>query len=177
MKSHFFHLILAFFVAVAVLVCHGFWYSIVAEKSAKVANLKEQIAVKTETASRIASARAALAEISDDEKTLQEYFVPETGVVAFIGEIESQGRELGSEVSVLSVSTDTIDKQPAFIFSLNIKGTFDSVMRTVGVIEYAPYNLSISKISIIKDDKDSWNTNLDLVVGSVSVATSTANKI
>src|SRR3989344_5248216 len=42
--------------------------------------------------------------------------------------------------------------------------------------EYAPYNLSIAKLSVGKDEKDIWHANIELLVGSVpasSVATST----
>jgi hypothetical protein len=175
MKSPLLHIILACSVCVATMIGYGFWYATVGAKSIAVANLESQISEKTEAASRIASARASLAEIAGDEASMQNYFVPETGVVAFINNLEAQGRAQGASVSVLSVSTSGAGAQPTLTFSITIKGTFDAVMRTVGAIEYAPYDLSISALSLGQEGSNSWHANLNLLVGSVSasIATST----
>lgn len=173
MKSHFFHLIVVLITAGIVLAGYGFWYAVITVKSAVVADLQEQIAVKTETANHISSARAAIVEISGDEVVVQSYFIPEAGVVAFINGLEAQGQTLHAAVDVLSVSTGFRGAQPILTFSLAIEGTFDAVMRTVGTIEYMPYDLSVSDLSLMQDDKNSWNAHLNLRVGSVKVATST----
>lgn len=175
MKSPLIHILLACFVCIATIVGYGFWYAVIGAKSTAVANLESQIVTKTETASRIASARASLAEIAGDEASMQSYFVPETGVVAFINNLEAQGHTQGVTISVLSVSTSGAGAQSTLTFTLTIKGTFDAVMRTIGAIEYAPYDLSISTLSLGWDDKDSWHADLNLLVGSVpaGVATST----
>lgn len=73
-------------------------------------------------------------------------------------------------MSVLSVSTSGTVAQPTLAFTLTVKGTFDAVMRTVGSIEYAPYDLSITALTIAQDDKNSWHADLKLSVGSVSAA-------
>ena len=173
MKSHLPHLVFALLVAATALFGYGCWYAVVAAESAAVASVQDQIVAKTETVSRIASARVALAEIAGDEDAVQGYFVPETGVVAFIEGLEAQGRAQGAVVSVLSVSTGSAGTQPTFILALAIKGTFDTVMRTVGSIEYDSYDLSISNMSLAQDDKNSWHAGLNLIVGSVGTATST----
>ena len=170
MKSPLAHAILACSVCIAMILGYGVWYAAVEAKSIAVADVENQISTKIETASRIASARASLAEISGDEDSLRNYFVPETGVVAFINNLEAQGKTLGATVRVLSVSTSGASAQSALSFTLIIKGTFDAVMRTVGAIEYAPYDLSISKLSLERDDKNSWHATLDLLVGSVSAS-------
>lgn len=173
MKYHFFHLAAALMVAIATLVGYGFWYATIADESAVVANLQNQIIAKTETMSRIVSARASLTEIADAEAAVQSYFVPETGVVAFIDGLEAQGKTQGTAVNVLSVSAGSAGTQPIFVLSLAIKGTFDAVMRTVGAIEYAPYDLSISELSLIQDDAKNWQADFKLLVGSVKIGTST----
>lgn len=173
MKSHFFNFVAELIIMVVILVGYGFWYSAVTAKSATVAGLQNQITAKTETATRIATARAAIAEIVGDEAIVQGYFVSETGVVAFINGLEAQGQKQGTMVNVLSVSTGTKGTQPALIFSLSIKGSFDAVMRTVGAIEYMPYDLSISGLSLVQDDKNIWHADLDIRVGSVKATTNT----
>lgn len=178
MKSPLSNFIMTFVAVGIVLSGYVFWYSTITAKSIAVAFLQSQITATTGTASRAASARAALATISDDEATIRSYFVPETGVVSFIDELEARGRSLGTTVSVLSVSKADTDTQSALALSLNIKGAFDAVVRTVGAIEYAPYELSILEFSLGQDQKDnkqntenSWHANLKLRVGSMPMDT------
>ncbi len=174
MKSPLTHFILALTACTIVLVGYGFWYAAVSAKSAAVASLQDQISTKTETISRMAAARATLAELSGDEAVVQGYFVPETGVVAFIDSLESRGQAQGAGVSVLSVSTSGTTAQPALTLLLTVTGTFDAVMRTIGAIEYAPYDISIATLSVGKGDaKDSWRADLKLLVGSVAADTVT----
>ena len=67
------------------------WYAAVGAKSVEVVNLEDKVVIKTETINRVASSRASLAEIADDEATIRSYFVPEIGVVAFIDSLQSRG--------------------------------------------------------------------------------------
>ncbi len=176
MKSYFTHALSTLALCVVTLVGYGFWYAAVANKSTVVANMQNQIDEKTESAARVTSARTALAEIAGDESAVRSYFVPETEIVSFIDDLVARGRALSAAVKILSVSADNSHNQSTLSFSLTVKGTFDAVMRTVGMIEYAPYNLSIAKLSVGKDEKDVWHADVELLVGSVpasSVATST----
>lgn len=167
MKPHFIHALIAFSLCASALVGYGFWYAAVANKSTVVASLQNQIDTKVESAARVASARAALAEIAGDESAVRSYFVPETEIVSFIDDLVARARALQATVKILSVSADNSRDQSTLSFSLTVKGTFDSVMRAVGMIEYAPYNLSLEKLSVGKDEKDVWHANIELLVGSV----------
>jgi hypothetical protein len=171
MKLSYAPAIVTLFVGIAVFIGYLMWYAAVANESATVAGLQSQIITKTEDANRIASALVALSGISGDENIVQNYFVPETKVVPFINNVEERGKALGTSISVLSVSTNIVNKQPTILFTLSISGTFDSVLRTVGVIEYLPYDLSITDFSVVQGDKDIWNANLKILVGSVKTPT------
>lgn len=179
MKSPLLHLLIWIGICAAALTGQGFWYAIIANKSAAVADLQNQIDTKIKTAERIASARSALAEISGDESTVQSHFVPETGVVSFIDDLETRAKEQSAAMKVLSVSVGGTDTRPTLVLSFTIDGTFDAVMRTVGAIEYAPYDLFISKLSFGKDEKGVWHANAELIVGSVAagVASSTQSTV
>ncbi|MBU6388430.1 hypothetical protein KGQ72_00930 [Patescibacteria group bacterium] len=173
MRSSLLHLGIALIICVTAGVGYWFEYTTIAAKSTAVAALQDQIDAKTAAVSRMTTTRAALAEISGDESIVQSYFVSETGVVAFIDSLQARGQTLGATVSVLSVSTDSAGTQPMFDFSLSIKGTFDAVLRTVGAIEYAPYAISISSVSVDQDAKNSWIANVKLLVGSVAAKAAT----
>ncbi|MBI4088593.1 hypothetical protein HY415_00675 [Candidatus Kaiserbacteria bacterium] len=173
MKSPFIHAVLAYSLCILTIIAYGFWYAAVEAKSAAVAHLEDQIAVKTEAARHIAYARASLAEIAGDEASIRDYFVSETGVVAFINNLEEQGRVQGADVNVASVSMSNAGASPMLTFSITVQGTFDAVMRTVGAIEYAPYDLSISAFSLARNTKGDWRADVGLLVGSVSADTTT----
>lgn len=170
MKSALYHLGISIGIGLLSLVGYGMWYGAISDKSAAVVDLQNAIDIKTETVSRIASARATLASIENDEVSLRDYFIPEENVVMFIDSLETRGERLGAALRVLSVSTSGTVALPSLTLLLSIAGTFDAVMRTVGSIEYAPYDISISKFSITRDDKNNWRADLTLVVGSVPAA-------
>jgi hypothetical protein len=174
MKSSLFYLMLWLSVCVATLGGYWFWYSTVADKSVAVASLENQINTRTEASVRIAAVRTALSEIAGDESIVQGYFVPETAVVSFINNLEARARAQKAVMKVLSVSTAGTTKQPMLVLTLSIDGTFDSVMRTVGAIEYAPYNLSISKLSLGKQEKGNWRADIGLMISSVPAVTATS---
>lgn len=172
MKSTLIQLILALVVCAAALVGYWVWYGAVTAKSTTVAMLQSQIDTKTKVVNRTATTRSALADIAGDEAAVQNYFISETGVVAFIDGLEALGRVNGATaVNVLSVSVGGASAQPTFTFALSIKGTFDAVMRTVGAIEYAPYAISISSLSVGQDAKNNWHADLTFFVGANAART------
>jgi hypothetical protein len=168
MRTPFIQLGIALAILAGAIIACGIWYSIIARESARVAQLESQIQAKTQVATRIASARAALAEISGDEAAVQAYFVSSANVVGFIDDLEARGKALGASVSVLSVSADPSSAHTALDLVLSVKGPFNAVMRTVGAIEYAPYDIVVSDLSVGQDDKNLWHADLKLVVGSAS---------
>lgn len=174
MKSSSVHLLIALAASAAALAGYVVWYGVVSDKSREVAGLQNQILAASETVNRIASARAALTEIADDEMKVRSYFVPEAGIVSFINNLEARGVAQGAAIDVSSVSTGGTPSRPALMLSINVKGTFDSVMRTVGSIEYAPYDVLVSGFSIRQDVGDAWNANLGLRVGSVPMKSATS---
>ncbi|HCR52746.1 TPA: hypothetical protein DIV48_03870 [Candidatus Kaiserbacteria bacterium] len=170
------HLLAGFFLCVVALSGYGYWYTAIANKSIAVADLQNRITAKTETAGRIASARSALAEIAGDEAAVQDYFVPETGVVSFINDLEARASKQKAAMKVLSVSVEGVPTKPTLVLSLAIDGTFDAVMRTVGAIEYAPYDLSVSKLSVRWNEKNTWSATLEITVGSVPATASSTQR-
>lgn len=176
MKSPVIHLSSALAAFALALAGYWLWYAAVAEKSVAVVTLQTSIDASANAASRAALARAALAELEGDGATLRDHFVSETGIVAFINGLEALGRATGSTtVSVLSVSTAAdAAARPAFKFALLVKGTFDGVIRTVGAIEYLPYAVSVSSLSVAKNAKNDWQASLVFLAGAATSSPSHA---
>lgn len=151
---------------------YGYGYLLVSKKSATVAGLEQTILAKTETASRVSSARTALAEISGDEAAVKAYFVSQAQVVPFIDALQSTGSDLGTKVEVLSVSQKPSSEHPALGVSLAISGSFDAVMRTAGAIEFAPFDLTVDTFGLSADAGTGlWRANVTLTIGSTVTAT------
>ena len=170
MKSPFSHLGIVFIICTGLVAGYCFLYSVIVTKSVAVVETQNQIDAETETASRSASVPAIIAKIADDETAIQKYFVQENGVMAFINTIEALGKTQGTTITVLSVSADG-GAHPTLLVSLSLEGTFDAVVRTVGAIEHAPYDISLSKLSLKQDGANSWHADLGLAVGSTDLVT------
>lgn len=176
MRSPLTHFLLALTTLIAVSGAYGAWYTTVSHKSNEVANLQSQIDAANENAGRIALAKTAISEIVMDEERMKNYFVSESSVVSFINELEALGTSGGAAVTVLSVSKGGTSLAPTLLLSLSIQGTFDAVMSTVGAIEYVPYDVSITTLSVEQNGKDIWHANVNIVAGSASVSTATSTK-
>jgi hypothetical protein len=176
MRSPSTHFLLALATLIAVSGVYGVWYTTVSHKSNEVVNLQSQIDAANENAGRIALAKTAISEIVMDEGRMQNYFVSESSVVSFINELEALGVSDGAVVTVLSVSKGGTPSVPTLLLSLSIQGTFDAVMRTVGAIEYVPYDVSIATLSVDQSGKDSWHANVNLIAGSAIASTTTSTK-
>lgn len=167
MKSALSRLGIAGTVCVLSLAGYVLSYGVVVSKSEMAAELDRKIeAINTNTSQAI-SDRAALEELSKEEVFVQDLFVSEEDVAAFVDGLELQGRNQGTTVTVSSISKGGANAPDTLGLSLTVKGTFDSVMRTVGVIEYAPYNLSVSSLVIARDEEKRWHADIKMTVGSV----------
>ena len=173
MKSRFIHLGIALVITILALVSYSSFHYAVVQASASVAALEGEITARTESAGRIAQARAALAEIAGGEALVESYFVSEEGVVNFIDDIEARGRSLGSTLTVSAVETSQADEHPALLLTLQTEGSFDALMRTIGTIEHAPYALSVADLSLAQRGEHLWRGTLRIRVGSLPPATST----
>lgn len=168
MKSPLPSLISASVVAVCMLIAFTLWYLFIEKGRTHVADLESRIQQKTEHAAYISAARASLTEIQGEETAMQNYFVSNAEVVPFINLLQSEGRAIGTTVSVGALSTAVVKNHPVISLSLNITGSFDAVMRTVGAIEFAPYDITLGTVSLSRSEKGEWQATAALQVGSVT---------
>ncbi len=139
---------LAVAVLVGVLAAYGAWYVVVGQASATSAALATEIETKTQESARVASAREALATLATDEASIQAYFIRQEDIVSFLERLESSGSSLGSVVEVVSVGAEPGGERPHIRLSLKITGSFDAVMRTLGAIEYGPYDSAVTSVTL-----------------------------
>lgn len=140
-------LVVALIVFAAALGVYGIWYSLVGKASVEAATLSEQIRTKSQDSARVAAAKVALESLAEDEAAMRAYLVREQDIVPFLGTLEDTGASLGSRVEVVSVSADSQGERSQIQLSLKISGSFDAVLRTLGAIEYGPYDSAIQSVT------------------------------
>ena len=173
---------------VLIVIGYGFWYSIVTAESVQAGSLLTKIADQTDATAKIAQAKSQLIQLSTQEATVDQYFVETNDLVPFLEQLQASGKFLGTNVQVASVSAAPGDPYGNLSLSLSITGSFDAVVRTIGSIEYEPFNIKITSLSLntssalgtATTSSPQWTANASFSVGAktggvMATTTSTAN--
>ena len=146
-------------------------------ENAKARQLAGEIQTKSQDATRIAEAKAALSALATNEDSVSTHFISANEVVPFLGSLGSTGSALGSKVDVLSVGADPVTKGQGHInISLHIGGSFDSVLRTLGALEYAPYDITLTNLTLDTAAKGMWSAAASFSVGTGPASSTPATK-
>lgn len=140
------------------LVAYAFWYAQVAHVVSSVRVQAPVLLAKEQEVREVARAKDALVALTQEEAAVSAYLVEERDIVTFLSALERSGDALGSVVEVVSVTTEMAGEQERMLLSLKVTGSFDAVLRTLGTIEYGPYE-SITQ-----------NITFDMIRGSESEA-------
>jgi len=140
-------LIAALILLAGIVGAYGLWYRMVGKASAETAALAEGIRARSQDSERAAAAKEALGSLVADEEGVRQYLVRTGDVVPFLERLEDTGTALGSSVDVVSVSAEQGAGRERIVLSLKIAGSFDSVLRTLGAIEYGPYDSALTGLS------------------------------
>lgn len=177
MKNTLIHLILAAVVLVLAIGAYGVWFVVVDKESAQARSLAGQINTRSQDAQRIAEAQTALAALAINEDAIATHYVSANDIVPFLSSLESTGKALGSKVDVVSVGADTTSSKVGHLnLSVHITGPFDSVMRTLGAFEYAPYDIVLTNLTFDTTGSSIWSAAVNLSVGTGVIASSTPKK-
>jgi hypothetical protein len=126
---------------------YAWWYAQVAGATDRAAALATEINEIRLDSERARDARDQLAALGTDEAAVRAHVVPAQDVVPFLETLEATGASLGSDVEVVSVSAQQ-EPRPNLALSVRITGGFDAVLRTLGAIEYAPYDIELRQLSL-----------------------------
>lgn len=177
MRNPLTHLLIALALLVVSAGAYGAWFVAVDKENAKARSLAAEIETKSQDASRIAEAKAALSALATEESAIATHFVSANDVVPFLGGIEATGAALGSKMQVVSVgAVPATAGQGHLNLSVQITGSFDSVLRTIGALEYAPYDISLTNITFDTTGSGIWAAAASFSVGTGPDASSTPAK-
>ena len=145
---HTFLLILAISVTMLVVVVYGYMYYVVRFSIVRAANARDIVSLEKANKDRESDVRALYERTKNDRDLLSDFFIPSDRVVDFIEAIESLGPQTGSEVT-LSIDTidptDSEDKKHGLArASVEVVGSWTSVMRALSLAENFPYAVSVN---------------------------------
>ena len=160
---------------VAAVAVYFLLYRTVTDVSGELAALEKEVREKSTDASRVAAAKNTLRTLDVDEASVAAYLVLSSDIVPFLERLELIGAELGADVSVVSVAKEKEGSREHLVLSLKITGAFESVMRTVGAIEHAPYDIATSELSVARTPAASgeWSASGVFLVGTQSPVSNT----
>lgn len=167
MNKPLIHLVVAFLILVGVAAAYAFWYLHITALRGEVAVLAAEATAAEANAGEIAAARQTLSTLAVDEEFFGSYFVSTSTLVSYLESVEATGRSLGTEADIVSV-TPGGKGDPRIVVAFKAVGSFAAVMRTVGAIEYGPYDAHITSITI---DTNAGSEGAWAATGSISVGT------
>jgi hypothetical protein len=140
-------LVLSLLLLVCAIGAYAYGYVEISKASAKAGTLAAEVLAKGQDSERNAAAKDALDALSSDEAGMRSYFVKQEDIVPFLGMLEQKGTSLGSSLEVVSVSAEPAKPRGRILLSVKVTGSFDAVMRTLGAIEYGPYDSRVSNVT------------------------------
>lgn len=167
----FTHVLLAGILFASMVGLYGAWYAHVDRITAEAATIRKDIAEIKQGNKAAADAARMLTDLAGTEDTIRQHFISPADVVPFLESLGKDGARLGSAVEVVSVSESNTARTGSISISLKITGSFDSVMRTLGTIEYSPYDLAFEKVTLDATSSEgatTWAANVTMVVGTAA---------
>jgi Tfp pilus assembly protein PilO len=175
MKKPSLHLLIAAIVLMAVMGAYFFWYMAVQAKVTQTATLAQQIQTQTMATSRVQEAKNQLKVLDSDQATINQYYISTNDVVPFLEKLQATGKFLNANVEVVSVSANPGTPTGQLDLSVKITGSFDAVARTLGSIEYSPYDISLMSLTFdtlnsqnVGSSSPSWTAEATYTIGTVT---------
>lgn len=165
--KHYTHALIMIVVFIGALSAYGAWYAAIGKESANAVSLQSQIQAKTETAAHAQAARTQLNKALSDQASITGYFVSTNDIVTYLGTLQSTGAKYGAKVEVQSVTSQPAKPHTLLQLALSISGRFDSVERTLGAIEYEPYDTTVTSVTLDTPDGKTWTAAVTMNVGTI----------
>lgn len=168
--KHYTHVAIMLVVLLGVFTAYGAWYAQVGKASSDAISLATQIQERRQSQASAQEAKDQLERALVDEASITGYFVDTDDVVDFLGSLQATGNAQGTNVEVVSVSAEPARPHGVLVLALRITGTFDSVLRTLGAIEYQPYDTVLTGLTLDTTDGGvaarQWEAAATLRVGN-----------
>lgn len=180
-KTAYSPIIVASLILLGSLGLFGAEYYVLDTTVAQVTDLEKQITDKKTEIEKAARARSALATLGPNEDIINSYLLNKNDIVTFLESVQATGKGIGATAQVVSVSDEKVAGHPRVAVSLLISGSFDSVMRTVGILENSSYDSTLTNVTFdsggpVVKGVQQWSAATVLSVGLADRASTTPKK-
>ncbi len=128
----------------------GFLYLIHA-KSNRVIELHQLLNDEINLNASLDASKQVIKETEKERDIINGYFVKESNVVGFLEFLENIGHTVGANIKITTVTTEKPvnenDKQKLAL-SIDMRGTWTSVLRYIKLLEAVPYNVEVEEVNI-----------------------------
>ncbi len=172
------HFVISLILLIGVGVAYYFWFYYVSSLSDRASALSNEIELKTEDSAQSVQAKNALASLSASETSIDTRFITSANIVPYLESVQETGKDLGSTIKVASVAEKDGMPVGTLSLTLTITGTFDSVVRTIGVLENATIDTSLTSLTLdttptTGSSTPVWTASTILLVGIQANASGT----
>lgn len=150
---------------------YAIWYRAVETRAQEATTLAEELQQRGEAGGRVALARKALEGLDADEATVHKYFITNEELVTFLESLERTGEQLGADIEVVAVQRGEGAQSTTITLALSIQGTFDVVLRTLGAIEYQPYDTRLTSVTLDTANAGVWTMAATVAIGTIPEGT------
>jgi Flp pilus assembly protein TadG len=176
-SEHYILLILAVITLAASAVAYAFMYKQSIQRAEAAASARASIEYIQEQSILTENLEKTYADSAVLRATLPTYLVSEEDAVPFINAVEAVGPASGAKLSLSSLSsgTDPASSSPVVSLSVSLRGTWQTVMSGVELLENLPYAESVQDLRLSSDGTGTatstapvWTADLQLSVLSTS---------
>lgn len=171
-RTPFIHFIVAIVVVAAALGASAFADYRLLVRMGERERLEASIAEKRSAQSRSVDAAQLLRESAETREAVRGYFVSPSDAVGFLEGLENAAKTLGARATVVSID-NVSGPRPSMTIALEVTGSFSSIMRTLGALEYGPRDIQVTSLSIgsAAGEEGGWTAAIGLSVGAIATST------
>lgn len=151
---------LIFVVSVAAFV--GFSFFVWHKKQAYV----EMFAAQSQYGERESAYRLfedTYAKLEDDRTFLDSRIIDDAQIIDLLALVEAVGREQGVTLTTSSLSTTPLkDIFETLVVRMEIKGSYESVLYTLMLLEQLPYQVLIPNVQMTANENGTWTSNTEV---------------
>lgn len=151
MKKHrtTFILIISTIVMLVSFATLALFFKIIANKNAHTSAILVTLANKMAKKDNIDILTKKIEEVNTTKRRIDGYFVDASKIDSFIEYLENLGTSAGTEIKVAGFEVSPTDPH-LLLVRLTSKGSFTNTMRTIMLLENAPYQLRITRTSLVR---------------------------
>jgi hypothetical protein len=166
--------VIAILVLVAVSLFYAYTYAHLRDMNDATVYLESIVAARTHQAEQETELAQAITQLQTTDQDLSSYFVTGDQATAFLQTIAAYGTVSGAAMKFTAVNYDKADSTIAM--TLRVSGTFQSVYRSLLLLENAPYQFAWNGVTLSRDPSSLksktvlWDANVQFTLTSFSLA-------